>query len=83
MKEHHHYLFIIMQFGRELYRREYTDYTKAQTYYFRVYPLDDRACRVFVDGKELKFFEATVYFDLKKHINTLYYLESLGENYYD
>lgn len=72
-RENHEYLFIIMQYGEEIYRRTFTDYDKARDFFYLEYYNDDQAILTYIDGKELRFDKAYVYFDLLRYANNYFY----------
>lgn len=77
------YLFVVMSYGEELYRRSFSEdeYDKACKFYNFEYYRPESACVVYVDGKELKFFDAFRYFKLYNFINQSLYISNLGNEY--
>lgn len=75
------YLFIVMSYGHELYRKSFNedDYDKARRFYNYEYYRTESACIVYVDGEEMKFFDAFNYFKLSDFINQSLYLLKLDK----
>lgn len=55
-----------MYLGNEINRYSVNSYEKAQRCFYREYFNDDQACLVFINGKEMKLFDAYEYFNIKQ-----------------
>lgn len=72
------YKFIIMYLGDEVSQFTCNSYDSARKYFHHEFFNDDQAILTFIDGQELKLFDAYDYFNIKE-ISVRYGLIPIGK----
>lgn len=72
------YKFIIMYLGNEVRQFTCNSYDKARKYFYREFFNDDQAILTFIDGQEVKLFDAYDYFNIRE-ISVRYGLIPIGK----